>query len=98
MKLMTKELEKKIPGLYQQDGLGRDAKVFCKLFHPMSNYTWYITEYDPVTKECFGVVQGHFTEFGYFSLAELENITIRGLKVERDKYFEPTTIKELGIL
>ena len=35
----------------------------------------------------FGMVHGHDKELGYFSLKELANVFVRGLKVERDMYF-----------
>ena len=35
-------------------------------------------------------------EYGYFSLKELESITLPwGLKIERDLYFDPTTIEDI---
>lgn len=94
MKLITKALAKKIPALYSQDGLGTDATAYVKLFTPDANWTWYITEMDPETGECFGVVCGHEREMGYFSLQELENIRGPiGLPVERDRFFDPTPVK-----
>ena len=43
VKLLTKELEKKLPPLYSQDGLGDETMAFVKIFTPDSNWTWYIT-------------------------------------------------------
>ena len=39
MKLMTKEIEKKLEKapLYSKDGQGKDAEVVCKFFAPWSN-------------------------------------------------------------
>lgn len=94
MKLITKTIAKKIPTLYQQDGKGEDAIAYVKLFTPDSNWTWYITEMNPETGECFGLVYGHEREFGYFSLSELETIKgPLGLPVERDRFFDPTPVK-----
>jgi hypothetical protein len=93
MKLITKALAKKIPPLYAQDGLGSDATAYVKLFTPDSNWTWYITEMDPETGECFGLVCGHERELGYFSLQEIEGLRgFLGLPVERDVFFEPTPV------
>lgn len=93
MKLITKALAKKIPPLYSQDGEGDDATAYVKLFTPDSSWTWYITEMDPETGECFGLVDGHERELGYFSLPELESIKgPLGLPIERDRFFEPTPL------
>ena len=47
MKLLTKELEKKLPSLYEQDGKGDEAIAYAKFFDPCGSWTWYVTEYDP---------------------------------------------------
>lgn len=92
MKLMTKAIEKKIPKLYSQEKVN-DPIVYVKFFCPWSNWTWYATEYDPETRQCFGYVEGHEGELGYFSLDELETITgFGGLKIERDLHFKPTPL------
>lgn len=97
MKLMTKEIEKKIPKLYSQDGKQDNAVVYVKFFCPWNQWTWYATEYDPKEKVFFGLVVGFEKEMGYFSLEELESVEGPfGLKIERDLYFEPTKIKDLG--
>lgn len=94
MKLITKALEKKIPPIDSQDGKGMDATAFVKIFTPDSQWTWYITEMDPETGECFGKVCGLESELGYFSIEQLEAIRgPLGLPVERDRYFEPTPLK-----
>ena len=47
----------------------------------------------PDTGECFGLVDGHEREFGYFSLPELESVKgPLGLPIERDRFFDPTPI------
>jgi hypothetical protein len=93
MKLITKSLKKRIPPLYSQDGKGQDATAYVKLFTPDSCWSWYITEMDPDTGECFGLVDGHEREFGYFSLPELESVKgPLGLPIERDRFFDPTPI------
>ena len=98
MKLLTESLKKKIPPLYAQDGKGDNAKASVKFFTHWTGWTWYVTEYDPETQECFGYVDGDFPELGYFSLKELKTINGPfGLKIERDRSFEPTTLKELGV-
>ena len=96
MKLVTKELEKKLPSLYEQDGKGDEAIAYAKFFDPCGSWTWYVTEYDPKEKLCFGLVDGLEKELGYFSITELESITRPfGLRIERDIHFTPTKISTL---
>ena len=92
MKIMTKALEKKLPPL------GSDSsKAFIKWFTPDSNFTWYVMEYNPETGECFGLVEGLEKEFGYFNINEIKTLRGKfGLPVERDTYFETTSVKELN--
>ena len=98
-KLMTKELGKTIPALYANDGADDPDAVLAhvKLFTPFSNWTWYITEWDAETGECFGLVDGFEMELGYFSLDELAEVKVLGgvPAVERDLYWKPTTLGEI---
>ena len=89
MKLLTKELENKLPKLYETEGQ-KDKVVQAKFFSPFSSWTWYAIEYDQEKELFFGVVDGDFFEFGYFSLRELENN-----EIERDIYFEPKLLSEI---
>ena len=47
MKLLTKAIRKKLPGLYGQEGKGDDAIVHIKFFTPDAQWTWYILEGNP---------------------------------------------------
>lgn len=95
MELMPKEVAEKIPPLYATEKLGDDAVVHVKFFTPWTFWTWYVIEYDGEDK-CFGFVDGYELELGYWLISELEDITgPYGLKIERDLYFEPTTLGEL---
>jgi hypothetical protein len=95
MKLITEEIKKRLPKLYEQDGKGYDAIAYVKFFTPDSNWTWYVTEFDG-KDTFFGLVDGFEKELGYFSLSELESTKgPLGLKVERDLYFKPTRLKDL---
>ena len=95
MKLITEEIRRNLPKLYEQDGKGLDAIAFVKFFTPDSNWTWYATEFDG-TDLFFGLVDGFEKELGYFSLSELQSVKgPLGLKIERDLYFKPTTLEEL---
>ena len=96
MKLLTKEILKKLPGLAEQDGKGAEAIAYAKFFTPDSNWTWYATEFDPETGTFFGLVDGAEKELGYFTLPQLESVRgAFGLPVERDRYFSPTKLSEL---
>ena len=98
MKLMTKAIEKKLPALYSQDGKDpKDVKVIVKFFHPLSRYTFYATEggrNEEGDLIMFGLVRSQETELGYVSLREMEAVRVRGLGMERDRYFEGHTLAE----
>ena len=104
MKLMTKEIEKRLEKfpLYSQDGKEGDAEVVCKFFAPVGSWTWYVLEGEKTEDgdwEFFGIVDnvdGH--EYGYFTLSELAEVsTPFGLKIERDKYFGNKRVKDLSL-
>ena len=100
MKLLTKEILKKLPKLYSQpahDDLSQEMVFYVKLFTPDSNWTWYIAEYDPETEIAWGLVKGNEQEFGSFDMKEIKELRGPfGLPVERDICFE--TIKEKELL
>lgn len=98
MKLLTKALAAKLPRLYETENVPLPQKVaYAKLFDPGSTWTWYVMEYDG-KDACFGLVVGHETEFGYFSLQELSSLQFRGMPViERDMYFRPTQVQDLPV-
>ena len=84
-----------IPELYATENV-KDPMAIVKLFTPDSNWTWYITEYQPETKMAFGLVDGLEKELGYISIAELEQVKGPvGLKIERDLWFRPQPLSEL---
>lgn len=95
--LLSKDQLSKIPKLYatEHDPL-EDKVAFIKLFHPLSNWTWYIIESDG-DDLCWGLVSGHETEFGYFSLKELSQTSALGLPIERDVLFRPTRVTDLAV-
>jgi hypothetical protein len=96
MKLLTKEIKKRLPKLYEMEGV-EDPIVQVKFFNPCGLGTWYGIEYDEERKEFFGLVDLHDTALGYFSLEELESLRVPpfGLKIERDKYFKPKKLSEV---
>lgn len=103
MKLLTKDIRKKLPPLLSQDGKGDEAIVHVKFFTSWSHWTWYATEGEPVLDEegnegdfmFFGLVYGLEKELGYFNLKDLEEVRGPfGLTIERDIYFTPRPLSE----
>jgi hypothetical protein len=97
MKLITKQILDTLPQLESNsDKSQSELKFFVKLFTPWTNWTWYIAEYNPLSGECFGLVHGFEKELGYFNLNEIAELRgIGGLKVERDRFFEPTMFNDI---
>ena len=96
MQLLTKEIRRKLPPLGSQDGKGGKAIAHVKFFTPDSNWTWWATEFDG-QDTFFGLVEGHFKELGYFSLAELQSARgPMGLAIERDLHWTPKTLAEIA--
>ena len=84
MKLMTKEIEKKIPPMDSVDS--ENPKIADKFFDPFSSWTWYVIEGEKQENDWlfFGYVKGFENELGYFRLNELQSVG----RIERDLYFE----------
>jgi hypothetical protein len=96
--LITKTLLRTIPKLGATEHT-KDPIARVKLFTPDSNFTWYVTEYDPKSREAFGLVLGFEIELGYFSLDELESLRgPLGLPVERDQWFTPVALSKVRYL
>ena len=95
MKLLTKEVLKKLPELYSQEDKGLEAVAVVKFFTPDSGWTWFATEFDG-DDTFYGLVHGFEKELGYFRLSELKQARGKlGLSIERDMYFIPKKLKEL---
>lgn len=103
MKLMTKEIEKKLEKapLYSKDGQGTDAEVVVKYFYPYGAGTWLVVEGEKQEDGdwlFFGWAEiGYDYEAGYFLLSDLEGLAKLnryGLGVERDIHAHGT-VKEL---
>ncbi|WP_405970891.1 DUF2958 domain-containing protein [Streptomyces sp. NBC_00988] len=93
MKLLTNELKRKLPDFTVERG---EAVAVVKFFAPWSSWTWYAAEYDPASRTFWGLVNGFEKEYGCFSLDELEQVPGPfGLRIERDKFFRPTPLKDL---
>ncbi len=94
-RLMTRELEKKAPPLGATED-ECDPVAIARFFTPDSCWRWYLCEYDPETREAFGLVQGMEEELGLFNLSELESIRgPLGKFIERDPTWKPRRISEV---
>ena len=101
MKLITKQIESQLAKylIYSQDGKKEKAVAVCKFF--LQGYTWYVLEAEKQGDdyEFFGIVDGEYKEYGYFTLSELQSLRGRwGLTVERDMYFKPTQVKDIKFM
>ncbi|GAH34870.1 unnamed protein product [marine sediment metagenome] len=97
MKLLTKEIEKKLPPLSTNDNKKpEDIQIIIKFFHAYSNWTWYAIEGEREGDDFvfYGYVRGCENELGHFSLSELEEIRIKGIGIERDMYFGKHSLAE----
>lgn len=92
MKLLTKEIEKKLPSIEEAKASGSKI-VQIKYFHPLSNWTWYVVGY--TDGHFWGLVDGDFLETGLISLEELKSVKLLGLGIERDLHFEPKLMSEV---
>lgn len=98
MKLLTKEIEKKLPKIGATEELPDDQKrVFVKFFNPTGAGTWYALEFNPDEGLFFGYANILEGELGYFSLEELQSFKGRfGLGIERDLHWDDkTTLKDV---
>ena len=98
MKLLTKAIIAKLPALYATEKTPIEQKVcIVKFFTPWQGWTWYAVEGEPIGENgsvtdftFFGRVDGHESEWGYFSLSSLGAVRGKfGLKIERDLHFGP---------
>ena len=94
MKLLTKEIRKKLPALGETDNQ-TDPIAIVKFFNPTGIGTWWAVEFDPDSKIFFGKADLGFAELGTFSLEELESYKgPLGLGIERDLYFTPKPLSQ----
>mgnify|MGYP003647752683 CR=1 FL=1 len=90
-KLLEKAKKLGLPGLYHMDGKPAEEVPTVKFFAPWGGATWYASEMDVATGECFGYCDMGYGggELGYFSLNEMNRVSgPGGLKVEIDKFWK----------
>ena len=96
MKLLTKELLKKLPPIGHSIKTKEEPQAIVKWFTPDSNWTWYVAEYNPKNGMCWGLVDGFEKEFGFFTIDEIQKL--KGplkLPIERDRWFEKCNLNSL---
>lgn len=96
-KLLTIDIRKQLPKLNETDEISlAEKKIVCKFFSPYSGWRWYAVEFDG-EDTFFGVVVGHETEWGYFNLNELAEVTVFGgvPAIERDCSFTPCEVGDI---
>jgi len=104
MKLLTKEIRRKLPPTLAEDCKLRKAIAHVKFFTPDSNWTWWAICGEPIKDKegnedfyFYGLVEGYVKEFGPFLLSELESVRgPLGLPIERDLYWKPKTLEEIA--
>ena len=97
MQLLTEELRAQLPPLYAQENK-QDPIVHAKFFTPWTGWTWFVTEGSQKEDDFifFGYVIGLESEWGYFSLHDLESVRgPAGLRIEQDVYFTPKHASEI---
>jgi len=100
MKLMPKSIAAKVPSLDATAELSSAEQfAYVKFFNPCGGQTWWISAYDPETREAFGFVNlgdPQCAELGYISIDELEALKLPfGLGIERDLSFKKTPLDEI---
>lgn len=99
-KLLTAALRKKLPKIGATEATGDPVAVVKFFGH--NGWYWYATEFDG-EDTFYGLVKGWETEWGYFSLSELESASVKifGTEipaVERDCYWSARKVSELEVL
>lgn len=102
MKMMTKELEGKIPSLNKLEELDNPLSII-HYFHAFGAGDWYVIAGDKQENGdwlFYGYVKSPlgamFDEFGTFTLNELTSVKKFGVNaIERDLYWEEVPINEI---
>ena len=94
MKLLTKDIIKKLEKRGRVEEYKDSDPIITKFFNPTGIGTWYVMEGEKQSNNdwfFYGVAELNYTEWGYFTLSELEEVELPfGLGIERDKSFKGT--------
>ena len=84
MKLITPELEARFAELGDQSGIKKPL-IIAVFFVPLYPEKWYVTEYNPETRICYGYVKKSSSyQWKSFSIDELESIERPFIPVMKD--------------
>lgn len=91
------KLQENFLKIFKGEKTDMDVKAIIKIFHPYSNFRWYIISQDPEDKDYLWtlVKNGNVVEFGSVLKSDLVGLEVRGLKCERDLSFKPQNVKAL---
>lgn len=96
MKLLTKEIIGKLPGPRAQENID-DPIVYVKFFHPLSNWTWFITEAWQVVVNLDGDFVAERPLKQILNSGELvEDIILFGKVIGHESEWGPVSFKELN--
>jgi hypothetical protein len=100
--LIPQEILSTLPGYGATDQVPCEEKVaLVRLYSPYNGWSWYLVEMDPLTVDptgyCFGLVCGFETEWGPWTVQEMEetNRSIPGAVVY-DTTFTPTMMENVA--
>ena len=99
MKLTPPALLARLPPLYWSESVpAQDRVAQIRFLAPWAYWSWLGVEHDKLGRVFYGLIVTDFeTEFGSFSLDELEAVRGPGGQlVERDYYFYPTRLGDLA--
>lgn len=98
MKLVTKEVENKMPKINETSNQ-KDPICLVHYFNPQGAGNWFGIEYDKETGIMYGcasIFGDHNDELGDFSIKELEDYRgMFGMSIERDLYWDPKPLSEV---
>jgi len=77
------------------EGESADPMLFVKIeaVNALPKWTWWVSEYDEKTGDCYGIAKGLELEAGYFNIREI--FQTPGLIVLQDKNYAPETFSQL---
>ncbi len=92
-----KEL-RKVPRLYETENISLDEKIITHHFF-INACSWFLAEYDGKDL-CFGyvILNGDLqnAEWGYFSMLELESISVLGVEIINNPHWKTCKFCEIA--
>lgn len=97
-RVIPERLLEEVPELYSSEEASLSETVaYLRLFFPLGAYTSYVLEYGREQEILFilATMDGNYWELGYLSLADIEDLRVRGLRIELDRGFRATRLGEI---